>query len=455
MQQASTNNDTHFSEAIDDLNTNIAKRRVFDTLKTAFPDNAYVYSNLARYYYYVEWNPDKALELIRQAISIEENYTFYHIQGLIYARRFRKFIQNADNYDFIKDQYEDFVSYLKEQKKLVVESYDKSIEKNYDNEYSYVAKMGFYFAVIRDYKSKFAADKKISELIKTEKYYWCSDLIKDINDLISSMKTLMEYTSLSFQVEDYESQIYELIGNLSEAINNWNNLLVKKDIYRPSIRQNIVDGYYSLSGKNWKSNFITDKRKATIIKLLEDNIVEERDNYRRILQWYDFCRNYEGNLSKAVRYFETVPNRTDLQFYFHGMTVLFAYGLTNQDASSIALGVKYASYCERLARTFPYRNYIREAYDPTNKDILKIVKRKGEIAMFLSSIKKIDGRVESIDRTETGKIVIPEYGISLKFNPSRNKDYIFRRDKDENRRVKFVLGFTYEGPYAYEVEPSE
>ena len=80
-------NQKHFSYAIEDLPTNIAKKNILKMLCSKFSKNPYVYSNFARYYHYIEEDEDAALENIQQSLDIMEDYTFYHIKGIVLAKK--------------------------------------------------------------------------------------------------------------------------------------------------------------------------------------------------------------------------------------------------------------------------------------------------------------------------------------------------------------------------------
>ena len=63
-------NQKHFSYAIEDLPTNIAKKNILKMLCSKFSKNPYVYSNFARYYHYIEEDEDAALENIQKSLDI-------------------------------------------------------------------------------------------------------------------------------------------------------------------------------------------------------------------------------------------------------------------------------------------------------------------------------------------------------------------------------------------------
>ena len=447
------NRGKHFSYAIEELPEHSAQKRILMKLKDAFPDNAYVYSNIARFYYYIEENEELALDEINHAIEIQNDYTFYHIKGLVIARKFGKFIEG--NGDEIKEHYVDFVEEVKDCRDKVISAYNKSIELKYDNEYAYTGKINFCLNTIRKFHKHVCPDMEISDLFKSEKYYWCNQLLADIEDVLKDMNAINDYTDMQMDTSDYEEQVLVLQGNIDKAIQSWNNLLIKNDVYRPIIRRNLVNGY--MISCNHDLNKLSSSKIEHLQKILHDNIMEERDNSKNILQWFEFSRYFEGNLSKAVEYFETETVNPTLQYYFYGMVVFMVYGLEMKDLSSLNAAEKCSKLCENLARNLPNRVGVKEFYNPSKRDICAIEKYQDirgvqeKLDDVLDRIITVEGRIDSIDKPEVGWVRIEGSKCRIKFNPNWNPSRIYRKGKDENTPVCFVLGFRYEGPYAYHV----
>ncbi|ANR69685.1 hypothetical protein AXF19_00830 [Selenomonas sp. oral taxon 126] len=232
-------------------------------------------------------------------------------------------------------------------------------------------------------------------------------------------------------------------------------MLTKKDVYRPVIRRLLVEGYACECGGRW--NKLNKKKQEYVNKILEANIAEERDEPKNVLKWFYFIRLFEGNLRKAVQSFSMSSSYDDMVYYFYGMVVSYVYVVEYQDNEFMNMAQRYANKCENLARNFPNRSAVKEFYDPQKTDILSIVdyhslrqNREG-FDDVLAAVHKIEGRILRIDKPESGVIQIEGTKFQVKFNPSRNKEAIYRKDRDENKRVEFVLGFRYEGPYAYAV----
>ena len=447
----------HFSYAIEALPEPLAKKRVLNKLKETFPNNAYVYSNLARFYHYIEENAPAALAEINQAINIHEDYTFFHFKGVILAKEFSSYIEN--NALEIRGNYNCFVEKVNEYRENVINAYDKSIELKYDNSYAYGSKINFYLDIIRKFQKLVFAEKRKEDFFKNEKYYWCTRFLAEIDETLKEISVMKEYTDLQFDEENYQNQVLEIQGDTAKAINAWDNMLTKNDVYRPNIRKKLVSGYYTLYNQDW--NKLPLDKVIYLQKILRDNILEESDNAKNILQWFDFSRYFKGNLIKAVEYFSTEVVNPTPQFYFYSMVVFTIYGISRNDISSIRMAEKYCKICENKARNYPYRANVREFYNPNKEDIcaieryLDLKEEQERLDDILSRIGMVEGRIDSIDKPEIGWVKIKETGFRVKFNPSWNQNRLYRKNKDENALVKFVLGFRYEGPYAYNVQDME
>lgn len=451
-----SSDETHFSYALEDLD-NIGKKYILKKLCEKFEHNPYTYSNLARYYYYVEENEMEALKYIQKALDIQEDYTFYHIKGIILAKKMINYIEK--NVEEIKKDNKAFVDKVHDSLEEIEYVYDKSIELNIHNIAALTSKLNYLLTVIRSVKNKVCLDGiEVSDMLGMEKYSWCNEYISKANETLEYIRKIDLYmgTDNEDKIESYDNQILALQGNMSEAIRRWNNLLEKRDVYYPPIRNNLIKNYYMQCNKNWTS--LERGRYEYIKKLIKDNIEEEPGNFRHIVQWFDYIRNFDDDLDQTVQYFSQYVNNPDLSYYYRKMLVFFAYGLENIDKTYIAEGINCSNECEDKAREKPKRRALLDVYNPNNKKLKRIESFKKYFLRVknydnaLSCIPKISGYIEKIERPEIGWIRIKELdNIRVKFNPSYYNDRIYLPTKDEGIRVEFVLGFRLEGPFAYAV----
>lgn len=444
-----------FSYAVEDLPTDIARKKILTTLCRKFDENPYVYSNLARYYHYIEDDEDSALEYVQEALDIAEDYTFYHLKGIILARKMRNYIEK--NVYEINEDYQAFVRKLYDVLEEVEETYDKSVELNIENVAAFTSKMNYLLAIVRDVQKNICPNITVNQMLKSEKHSWCNDYIAKANETIENIRIIDLYMNMNHEEEigNYESQISDLEGNISEAINGWNNLLTKEDVYYPTIRRNLIHGYYQQCNKEWT---MLEPRKCEYVrKLLMDNIQEQSDNARNIVQWFDFVRNFEDDINRTIEYFQQYVVNPDIDYYYRAMLTFFAYGLENGDKTYIKQGVEFGDKCEELAREKPNRRLLIDVYNSNEKNLRKIDKFKKYLLKSvdynsaLALVPRVKGRVAEIDKPEIGWINLEGFDIKIKFNPSYNPERIYRRTKDEGVRVEFVLGFRLEGVFAFSV----
>lgn len=456
-----SNDETHFSYALEDLD-NIGKKYILQKLCEKFEYNPYTYSNLARYYYYIEENEMEALNYIQKALNIQEDYTFYHIKGIILAKKMINYIEK--NVGEIKKDNKAFVDKLNNSFEEIEYAYDKSIELNIQNIAALTSKLNYILTVIRCVNNKICHDGiKVSDMLSMEKYSWCNEYISKANETLEYIRKIDLYmgTDNKDKIESYDSQILALQGNISEAISIGNNLLKKSDVYYPPIRNNLIKNYYMQCNKNW--TLLENSNYEYIKKLIKDNIDEEPENFIHIVQWFDYIRNFNDDLNQTVQYFNQYVNNPDLSYYYRKMLAFFAYGFEYADKIYIKEGINCSSKCEDKAREKPNRNILVDIYNPNNKKMKRIESfkkysvRAKDFNDALSCIPKIKGYIEKIEKPELGWIRIKEFDdIRVKFNPSYcNPSYynnrIYLQTKDEGARVEFVLGFRLEGLYAYAV----
>ncbi|MDD3414427.1 MAG: ATP-binding protein [Lachnospiraceae bacterium] len=458
-QQFSSNNDTveqkHFSYAIEDLPSDIAKKNILTSLCNKFDKNPYVYSNLARYYHYIEEDEIPALDYIQKAMDIAEDYTFYHLKGIILAKKMRNYIQK--NIEEINEDYQAFVRMLHNTLEEVEAAYDRSVELNIGNIASFTAKMNYLLSIIRDVQKNICSNITVSQMIKSEKHSWCNDYIAKVYETLDNIRVIDLYMNMNHEdtIINYESQILKLEGNISDAISAWNNLLTKEDVYYPPIRKNLIYGYYHKCNKDWAS--LDTTKYEYVRKLITDNIQEQSDNASNIVLWFDFVRHFEKDLNKTIEYFQQYVNNPDIEFCYRAMLTFFAYGLENEDKTYLRRGIEFSNKCEEMAREKPNRRLLVDVYNSNGKNLKKIEKFKNYLIKSndynsaLALVTKVKGRIVRIDKPEVGWINLEEFDINIKFNPSYNPKRIYRQTKDEGVKVEFVLGFRIEGVFAFSV----
>lgn len=456
-QQPSFKNDeqSHFSYAIEDLPSDVQKKDILLLLCEKFSNNPYTYSNLARYYHYIEGDEVKALDELAKALDILDDYTFHHLKGIILAKEMRNYILN--NVEYIKNEYKKFVSKLYSALEEIEREYDKSLELNIENNASCTSKLNYILSTIREVNKNICPDLKVEQMIKSEKYFWCNDYIEKAYETLDNMRKIDLYMNMDHEnvINNYENQISVLQGNLSEAISGWNSLLSKRDVYYPTVRRNLITGYYQLCNQNWIS---LDQKKSTVVKqLLIDNIQEQTENPRNIVQWFDFARNFDNTLKNTVEYFTQYVTNPNLDYYYRAMLTFFAYGLEYMDKTYIKNGMTFSDKCEQLAREKPNRRLLLDVYNPNEKQLRRIESFKRyrlkakDFNSALSIIPRIKGTIIEIDKPEIGWIKVDNLNIQIKFNPSYKSSRIYRKTKDEGIKVEFVLGFRLEGVFAFNV----
>jgi hypothetical protein len=448
----------HFSYAIEDLPTDIAKKKILVKLCEKIKKNPYVYSNLARYYHYIENNEYSALEYLQYALEVTEDYTFYHLKGIILAKKMRTYIEK--NVNEINEDYQAFVRKLNDGLEEVEESYDKSVELNVENIAAFTSKLNYLLSIIRDVQRYICPNMTVNQMLKSEKYLWCNEYISKAYETLEHIQIIDLYMNMDHKdiVVNYESQLLSLEGNISEAISGWNNLLDKRDVYHPIIRRNLIHAYYQQCNKEWNVLEKEKRKYEQVRKLIMDNIQEESDNARNIVQWFDFARNFKGDLSRTIEYFQQYVSNPDIDYYYRAMLAFFAYGLEMEDKTYIKQGIEYSKKCEEEAREKPNRRLLLDVYNSKENNMRKIVKFKKyldkaerDYNSALALVPKIRGYIKDIEKPEIGWINVEKLDIEVKFNPSYNKARIYRRTKDEGTRVEFVLGFRLEGVFAFSV----
>jgi hypothetical protein len=202
-----------------------------------------------------------------------------------------------------------------------------------------------------------------------------------------------------------------------------------------------------------------------ILELMKENLNSEWSNDSNLRLWFQAARRSTRiDIDQAIQYMKDWYARSgsiDPLYYVYVLYTIKAMVSPGwlQDA------VNYQRQCNALARRMPNRTV---SYDWIGQGVgmeqLIHYQRIGiwdEQANFWRDtrlLRRLHGRIASIEREEAGWIEL-ESGIKAFFVPARRRGTSGEeivKGRDENKRVTFFLGFSYDGPRAWSVilEPS-
>lgn len=457
------NNDEYqelFSNAISDLPSNEAKREVFQKLVDSFPNKAHTHGHFSRFYNYVLKDYNSALEQINIAVTISpRDYNLLHIKGTCIRSKIIDEISNKWNEMDITR--EELITIIERDTEYAEECFIVSRELKPSNMYAYESQIMMLVDCVKRYKEVYYPSGTFEEIIKISYNYWCSNFIDKAREILNEAERVQNDLKTKFRKEECKAKLAETVGDLSLAIQGWSNLLSNKDVFHPPIRRNIVNAYKEFADNKWVNVPIEKKMRA--LKLLEENIEEESENSRNIIMWIDLVRRIpetqENKLDLIIERLQYWNKDNNLLVNYYSFVFFTLRSILNNSQADVKKVEHYQSISAGLARNLPRRKYARDWYDAAGNGVYSLVdnhdlREKYPSLEFDDRLEKIDsviGRIQTIDREESGTILLSS-GLQVHFNPAHNSDVKFYKGKDSGEKVSFKLAFSYEGLRAYQVK---
>jgi len=446
-----------FSQLIEDIPNREGKLAIFLELIKHFPYEAHFWAHLARFYSVVLEQTSDALIAVEKAIELSpKDSILYHIKGMCLRRKIYSFL---DQLRYKKNLLPDK---LEKTKKIAEETgiqFEKARELNPQDDYGYISHIQLLIRLI-EFGYNISKKKSWAEFLIDYSASWYRELLDLAEYLLEKVTSLRIEKGKDRYIYECKAKMSEFYGNYSKVIEGWNNLLSRNDIYRPPIRRQVVRAYVARKSNLWdRLNTIELKR---ILQLLEDNILEEPYSEKNIRLWFQAARHssYKGidEMIEKLSYWKINNESLEALFYLY---ILYVIKTLDGSISASYNAKDLILESSKKARNLRNRNWCWELYGKGNgarklvhyKELFKeeddIELDKDDLPLDL-----VDGRITEIMGPESGTIEL-ESGLKVFFIPARGKikgvEGGYLKGRDENKKVKFYLGFSYDGLRAWNV----
>jgi hypothetical protein len=249
------------------------------------------------------------------------------------------------------------------------------------------------------------------------------------------------------------AQVGKVAESTDEALQTWNNVLTRKDVYRPPIRRQIVWTILRRSNGEWGR--LKQRELTRCLDLLNQNYVERPDDHKSLQLWLRAIRHSDGPpsieaITERVGYWKSNTNALDAAYYQYVLHMLQAF-----DGSSLARdeAERAIQDCQGLAR-FRRNRTLSFEWLGKGKGIARLVhytqlgpRKDDGFWERRHLLDRVEGRIATIQAPQKGSIELSN-GQLVFFVPVVGG---FHAERDENRRVLAYIGFSYDGPRAWEV----
>ena len=274
-----------------------------------------------------------------------------------------------------------------------------------------------------------------------------------VESLLAHVKREREGVGASQYEVQASARVRGLYGDYSGAIQRLDSLTARLDVYRPPVRRQLAWAYLSRAGGDWAR--VSKRNLGRVVDLLSKNLEEESRAEQNIRMWMQASRFQEEppsleSVIEQVHYWRSEPGVVDAAYYAYVLNALLA-----MDGSRLA-SQRYGQCLEECRELTRFRRNRDRSYEwvgeGTGIGRLVHVSRLGEWdreSRFWENtgpLKRVSGRVSRINGPQAGQVELAG-GIEAFFVPARSGFSM----GSENTPVSTFLGFSYDGPRAWNV----
>jgi hypothetical protein len=286
-------------------------------------------------------------------------------------------------------------------------------------------------------------------------------LFTDARLLLEEVRSKIHHNPTDFYYVRAKNKLSEYFNNYSSIIQAWHNLLSSPtNSNKVSIRQNLVHAYVSRAD-GWEKLPISDIDR--IIRLLNENIDQDPRNSKNIFLWFNAARysptiKVSDAIQKLVLWRSLEPS-INVNFY---LSLLYVVQGIGGDSVACVNAKSLIKEVSENSRNYPQRNYVSEWYGKgtelakvkASKSVVSKVELGRSLTFDITKLAEVEGKISIIKGPENGEIEFA-LGLIASFIPARadgGKGFV--KGRHENKNVKFILGFSYDGLKAFEVVPT-
>jgi len=478
----SISGDKKFSQIIRHIAHKKQQILIFKALVKNYPDDAHFRGHLGRFLYENAAEPiefEEAQDEIFRAIDLgDSDYNLWHIKGMCNRRRI-EFIIRQDLSNLLKEEVAELEEIIIELAELACEDFEKSRLINPYNLHSHTAQIQLLIKVISF--GQIISGQTKESFIANEHKNWYKNKINEVDTLINEAQYIIDLSKDLEQskilnksrnmINGCEGKVFSLLGDFTQAIDRFKQLSESSDRQiRPYFRKMYV--YSTLASKvgnqphKFKQawNKLSDYEFENLKKALENNIREQPENSNHIKLWLQAVRfthrylSIEECISTVKLWFDNSAtfeiSHLEASYYLY---ILYACKAISEGDGYIETDVSSAkTYLKLNEDKKPNDRFSFEWYGK-GKGIKRLINHTQLGSMNSSEgffedvtlLESVQGTISRIDDRMKGYIKLDNCGLTAFFVPFNGK---FEKGVDETERVKFYIGFRYNGLVAWNVQ---
>lgn len=432
----------YFAKIVSDVPSDEARLRMFVRLTELFPQDHHLWAHLGRLYSHAFKNHQKALEVLDIAIGLSgDDHLVHHVKGMI----LRKWVYDVMSQ---RGEFEIVIDLAKQSADCFKMCRDMSPQ----DEYGFISEIQLLLKVV-EYVSKVNSMPSIDAVSRSQDV-WLVEIFDRIEILLDELSFVRQNNEASEYEEHCRADLSRLYGDHSSALQTWQNLIDRKNVYAPPVRRQIIRTILDKHNNDWSQ--LNGHEIKRSFELLKHNMTEEANDGRNMRLWLRALRYSKvpvdlDEIIERVGYWNTSSDTIDSAFYLY---VLYTIQAVDGYALSVDRAMNALEKCKTKAR---YRRDRTKGIEwlgqelglkgLINKDALGQWNQQRNFWEVTRMLRRVRGIISRINGQESGLVEVN--GIKAFFVPGVS-GHSFGRS--ENMPVTFFLAFSYDGPRAWSVE---
>lgn len=430
-----------FAQLIDDIPSPQGRTKVLQHLTDCFPLEAHFYAHLGRLLS-LSGEHDRALDCLDRALSLQQDdQVLHHMRGMMLRQNMKaKAEENAP------------ISRLTEIAKEASESFEEARRLQPDQEHGYISEVQMLISLVDEVWKDKGKDVMRDVLAQPNTDPFLKGALEKAEDLLDRVHHLYVGEQPSRYVLDCRARLQRFYGDYQTALQSWDNMLSRPEVAKPPVRRQIVWTILRRGEGDW--NKISKNETERIRRLLEENLEEDINDSTSLRLWLRAIRQSQtppslDSVIERVSYWKANTGALDAAYYLYVLHMLRALKGSSQGAADAERALEE---CRVLARLRRDRTRSFEWIGPGDGiSTLVHQSRLGDWAEDFwesaDALTRLDGRISSIDGPQKGSVELSG-GVKAFLVPAKSG---FQAGRDENAPVSCYLGFSYEGPRAWDV----
>lgn len=434
---------------------------VFKELVNTYTEEPHFKAHLSRYYSHIEKNYKKGIDEAKEAVSLAEGLGEYDsILYHIYGMSIRKYIElklyreaqeckECDDEQLLSKKINEIYCKLEE----ASEQFEKVRETN-NKVAGYISDIEMCISVVDFGKELYGCSTE--DFIKQYRESWFMKYYDRALTLLEGFRSLQveedtEFYKVRLSAKCADS-LKDMIYNIESTIEMWQEYLVNaEDIQKPVVRRFIARA----KEKNCFS-YGKDKNDNVkqVMQLMEDNINQEPKNGANIRIWFNALRYFDGDnddilldeaLQKLASCKQIGDNLEAYYYYFILICIKAIEGTSRAEAMIPDLQEELKTKTSHMPNNRIIYEWLGEGKG-VHRLINAFEQKNGKYyRKSLDCIEKegyyLEGRFSKYKHERSAQI--KAYNMEVFFSPSgQNKKFSI---EDVNKKVKFIMGFSYDG----------